>query len=50
MEWRSSKLDQGVLVIDVVDIAYEAFDSVGREVEEQFAGVLKTLQHSLLKL
>ena len=38
------------LVSDVVDIAHEAFDNAGREVVDQFAGVLKALQHSLLKL
>ena len=38
------------LAMDVVDVVYEAFDSAAREVEEQCVGVLKTLQHSLLKL
>ena len=38
------------LVIDVVDVAHEAFDSAAREVEDQCVGVFKTLQHSLLKL
>ena len=29
------------LVIDVVDVVHEAFDSAAREVEEQCVGVLK---------